>query len=69
MMMKKLLDDERIRIAILAFAAGVILAFIIYPKPEAEEIYKFTTKTEIDTAFVKHPSLLSTERQLCLAKC
>ena len=53
MMMKKLLDDERIRIAILAFAAGVILAFIIYPKPEAEEIYKFTTKTEIDTAFVE----------------
>ena len=52
-MMKELLDDERIRIAILAFVAGIILAFIVYPKPEIEQVYKFTTKTEIDTAYIK----------------
>jgi hypothetical protein len=51
--MKELLDDERIRIAILAFIAGVILAFIVYPKPEAEEIYRFSTITETDTIY-KH---------------
>jgi len=49
--MKQLLDDERIRIAILAFMAGVILAFIVYPKPEAEEVYRFSTVTETDTVY------------------
>ena len=49
--MKQLLDDERIRIAILAFIAGVILAFIVYPKPEAEEVYRFSTRTETDTVY------------------
>ena len=52
-MMKKLLDDERIRIAIVAFLIGVVLTFIIYPKPEAEEVYRFTTVTESDTVFVQ----------------
>jgi hypothetical protein len=46
-------DKEKIKIATLSFLIGVVLAFIIYPKPEAEEIYKFTTKTEIDTSFVE----------------
>jgi hypothetical protein len=32
--------------------AGVFLAFVIYPKPEAETFYKFTTKTETDTIYV-----------------
>jgi hypothetical protein len=50
--MKQLLDDERIRIAILSFMAGVILAFIVYPKPEAEQVYRFSTVTETDTLFV-----------------
>jgi len=45
-------DTQKIQIAILAFLAGVILAFIVYPKPEAEEIYKFTTTTETDTVFL-----------------
>jgi len=45
-------DAQKIQIAILAFLAGVILAFIVYPKPEAEEIYKFTTTTETDTVFL-----------------
>jgi hypothetical protein len=51
--MKQLLDDERIRIAILAFMIGVILAFVVYPKPEAEEVYRFSTVTETDTVY-KH---------------
>jgi hypothetical protein len=50
--MRNLLDDERIRIAIISFLAGVFLAFVIYPKPEAETFYKFTTKTETDTLYV-----------------
>lgn len=50
--MKEILDDERIRIAVVAFLAGVVLAFIVYPKPEAEEVYKFTTVTETDTLLV-----------------
>jgi hypothetical protein len=46
-------DTQKIQIAILAFFAGVILTFIIYPKPEIEEVYKFTTKTETDTVFIQ----------------
>jgi len=44
-------DAQKIQIAILAFFAGVILTFIIYPKPEVEEIYRFTTRTETDTVY------------------
>jgi len=47
-------DAQKIQIAILAFLAGVILAFIVYPKPEAEEVYKFTTVTKSDTVFVQY---------------
>ena len=54
--MRDLIDDERIRIAIVSFLAGVFLAFVIYPKPEAETFYKFTTKTETDTLFVDKTS-------------
>lgn len=50
--MKNLLDDERIRIAIISFLVGFFLAFVIYPKPEAETFYKFTTKTERDTIYL-----------------
>jgi hypothetical protein len=50
--MKELLDDERIRIAIIAFLMGVVLTFVIYPKPEQETVYKFETVTETDTLFV-----------------
>lgn len=51
--MKELFNDERIRIAIVAFLIGVVLTFIVYPKPEVETVYKFTTKTETDTAYVE----------------
>jgi hypothetical protein len=51
--MRQLLDDERIKIAIISFLIGMVLTFIIYPKPEAEEIYRFTTVTETDTLIVE----------------
>ena len=52
-MMKELLDDERIKIAVIAFIAGVILAFIVCPKAEEETVYKFSTKTQTDTAYIE----------------
>ena len=51
--MKEVLDDERIRIAILAFIAGVILAFVVYPRPEQETVYKYETVTKTDTLIVE----------------
>ena len=51
--MKELLDDERIKIAVIAFIAGVILAFIVCPKAEQETVYKFSTKTQTDTAYIE----------------
>jgi hypothetical protein len=47
------MEDNKIQIAIISFLAGAILTFLVYPKPEAEEIYKFTTVTETDTSFVE----------------
>jgi hypothetical protein len=44
--------DQRIQIAILAFIGGVILAFVVYPRPEVETVYKFETVTKTDTLFV-----------------
>ena len=49
--MKELLDDERIRIATISFLIGVILAFVVYPRPEVETVYKFKTKVETDTIY------------------
>jgi hypothetical protein len=46
------MEDQRIKIAVLAFIAGAVLAFILMPKPETEEVYKFTTVTKTDTLFV-----------------
>ncbi len=43
--------DQRIQIAIISFLAGVILAFILFPRPEVETVYKFTTKVESDTIY------------------
>ena len=50
--MKELLDDERIKIAILAFLAGLILAFIVFPKRELETVYKTKTERFIDTLYI-----------------
>ena len=48
--------DQRIQIAILAFLGGVILAFVVYPRPEVETVYKFETVTKTDTLFVDNLS-------------
>jgi hypothetical protein len=52
--MKELLDDERIRIAIIAFLFGVVLTFVIFPRPESETVYKFKSVTKTDTLFVTY---------------
>jgi hypothetical protein len=46
------MKDQKIKIAVLSFIAGAVLAFIFMPKPETEEVYKFTTVTKTDTLFV-----------------
>jgi len=46
-------DDQKIRIATLSFLAGVIVAFIVYPKPEAETFYKTQTRVETDTIYTR----------------
>jgi hypothetical protein len=43
--------DQRIQISLISFLAGLILAFVIYPKPEEEVTYKFETKVETDTIY------------------
>ena len=45
------MQDQRIVVAILAFIAGVIVAFVVYPRPEVETVYKFETKVESDTIY------------------
>jgi hypothetical protein len=44
--------DQRIQIAILSFIAGVILTFVVFPRPDVETVYNFETVTETDTLFV-----------------
>jgi hypothetical protein len=44
-------DNQKINIAILAFLAGLILAFVLFPRPEQETVYKFETKVETDTIY------------------
>ena len=47
-----LMEDQRIRIAIVSFLIGVILTFVVYPRHEQETVYKFETVTKTDTLFV-----------------
>ena len=44
-------DNQKINIAILSFLAGLILAFVLFPRPEQETVYKFETKVETDTIY------------------
>ena len=46
-------DNQKIRIALLSFLAGIIVAFIFYPKPESETFYKYETVTKTDTLIVE----------------
>ena len=50
--MKELLDDERIKIAIIAFIAGVLLAFLLFPKRELETVYKTKIERLTDTLYI-----------------
>ena len=50
--MKELLDDERIRIAIISFLIGVILTFVLYPRPEVETVYKTKIDLLTDTLYI-----------------
>jgi hypothetical protein len=45
-------DNQRIQIATVSFLIGAICAFIVCSKPDKEVVYKFTTKTKVDTVFV-----------------
>ena len=45
-------DKERIKIAIVSFLLGIVLGFVVFPRPESETVYKFETKVETDTLFV-----------------
>jgi hypothetical protein len=46
-------DNQKINIAILAFLAGLILAFVLFPRSEQETVYKFKTKVETDTIYTR----------------
>jgi len=50
--MKELLDNERIRIAIISFLIGVVLAFVVFPRPEIETVYKKKVEVKTDTLYV-----------------
>ena len=47
-------DSEKIRIATLAFLAGVILAFLLLPKQELETVYKTKTEVKTDTIYSRY---------------
>jgi hypothetical protein len=44
-------DQERIKIATISFLIGIVLAFVVFPRPEMETVYKTTTKVETDTVY------------------
>jgi hypothetical protein len=46
-------DNEKIKIATLAFMAGILVAYIFFPKTESETVYKFETVTNTDTLIVE----------------
>ena len=45
-------DREKITISIIACLIGFILAFVIFPRPEFETVYKTEIKTQTDTLFI-----------------
>jgi hypothetical protein len=47
-------DRERIKIAIISFLAGVILAFLLFPKQELETVYKTKTEVKTDTIYSRY---------------
>jgi hypothetical protein len=47
------MEDKRILTSIISFIAGIILAFLIMPKPESETVYKFESVTNTDTLIIE----------------
>jgi hypothetical protein len=47
-----MIEDIRIKIATLSFLAGILVAYIFFPKTDSETVYKFETMTKTDTLFV-----------------
>jgi hypothetical protein len=47
-------DSEKIRIATLSFLAGVILAFLLFPKRKLETVYKTKTEVKTDTIYSRY---------------
>jgi hypothetical protein len=45
-------DNQKIKIATLAFLAGILVAYIFFPKTESETVYKFETVTKTDTLVI-----------------
>ena len=50
--MKELIDNERIKISVISFLAGVILAFLLFPKRELETVYKTKYERLTDTLYI-----------------
>jgi hypothetical protein len=46
-------ENQKIHVAVISFLAGIIVAFLFYPKPETEEVYKYETVTKTDTLLVE----------------
>ena len=46
-------DNQKIKIATLAFLAGILVAYIFFPKTESETVYKFESVTKTDTLVVE----------------
>jgi hypothetical protein len=46
-------DNQKIKIATLSFFAGIIVAYIFFPKTESETVYKFESVTKTDTLIVE----------------
>lgn len=47
-------DKDKIQIATASFLAGAIIAFILFPKPEIETVYKTKTTVKTDTIYSQH---------------
>ena len=46
------MDKKDLTTAALFFLGGLILGFFLLPRPETEEVYKFTSVTETDTIYL-----------------
>jgi len=46
-------DNQKIKIATLSFLAGILVAYIFFPKTDQETVYKFESVTKTDTLIVE----------------